>query len=248
MRIFDTLRIRIAAIFQRSEVRAEMDEELRSHIQHRADDLERNGMDRAEAERRARIEFGGREHYKEESYEALGGHFFDTLLQDVRFALRVLRKSRGFTFAAIVTLALAIGANAVVFGLMDGLILRPLNVPQSESLYGTNYGNNPVWQSFPNYLDLRNRNHSFEDLAAFNMVLGVGLDTGKDPSVANGFATTGNYFDVLRIRPYLGRFFNVSDERGPDSAPYMVLTYAYWHTRFQDDRGVVGRHPDSRER
>jgi hypothetical protein len=155
MEIFDTLRIRIAAIFQRSEVRAEMDEELRSHIQHRADDLERNGMDRAEAERRARIEFGGREHYKEESYEALGGHFFDTLLQDVRFALRVLRKSRGFTFAAIVTLALAIGANAVVFGLLDGFVLRPLNVPQSESLYGTNYGNNPVWQSFPNYLDLR---------------------------------------------------------------------------------------------
>jgi predicted permease len=241
MEIFDTLRIRIARIFRRSEVRAEMDEELRSHIQHRADDLERNGMDRAEAERRARIEFGGRERYKEESYEAMGSHFFDTLLQDVRFALRVLRKSRGFTFAAIVTLALSIGANAVVFGLLDGFVLRPLNVPQSESLYGTNYGNNPVWQSFPNYLDLRERNHSFEDLAAFNMVLGVGLDTGKDPSVANGFATTGNYFDVLRIRPYLGRFFNVSDERGPDSAPYIVLTYAYWHARFQDDRGVVGR-------
>ncbi len=241
MKILDTTRLRIMALFKRSALRAEMDEELLSHIEHRADDLERSGMSRAEAERRARVEFGGRERYKEESYEALGGNFIESLVQDVRFALRVLRKSKGFTFAAVVTLALAIGANAVVFGLMDGLILRPLNVPQSESLYGTNYGTDPVWQSFPNYLDLRNRNHSFEDLAAFNMVLGVGLDAGNDPSVANGFATTGNYFDVLRIHPYLGRFFGASDERGPDSAPYVVLTYAYWHSRFQDDRGVVGR-------
>ena len=93
MKIFDTFCIRIAAIFQRSEVRADMDEELRSHVEHRADDLERDGMGRAEAERRARIEFGGRERYKEESYEALGSHFFDTLVQDVRFAFRVLRKS-----------------------------------------------------------------------------------------------------------------------------------------------------------
>jgi len=218
-----------------------MDEELRSHIAHRADDLARRGMNCAEAERRARIEFGGREKYKEEIHTALGGNFFDTLGRDVRLALRVLRKSPGFAFAAIVTLALAIGANAVVFGLMDGLILRPLNVPQSESLYGTHYGDNGGWQSYPNYVDLRDRNHTFEDLAAFNMVLDVGMDSGNDATVANGFATTGNYFDVLRIQPYLGRFFHSADEHGLNSAPYVVLTYAYWHTRFQDDRSVVGR-------
>jgi predicted permease len=241
MKLIDSLRFRMATLFQRSQMNAEMEEELRSHIQHRADDLERSGLGHAEAERRARIEFGGREKYKEEIQEALGANFIATFLQDVRFSMRVLRKSPGFTIAAVLTLALAIGANAVVFGLMDGLILRPLNVPQSESLYGTHYGDNPVWQSYPNYLDLRDRNRSFEDLAAFNMVLGVGLDTGKDPVVANGFATTGNYFDVLRIHPYLGRFFNASDEHGPNSAPYIVLTYAYWHSRFQDDRSVVGR-------
>src|SRR6202023_4001192 len=87
----------------------------------------------------------------------------------------------------------------------------------------------------------RNRNHSFEDLSAFNMVLGVGFDTGKDPIAANGFAATGNYFDVLRIQPYLGRLFHASDEHGPNSAPFIVLTYAYWHSHFQDDRSVVGR-------
>jgi predicted permease len=165
----------------------------------------------------------------------------ESIAADVRFALRQLRKSPGFATAAVLTLALAIGANAVVFGIMDGLVLRPLNVPQSESLYGTHYGDNLAWQSYPNYIDLRDRNRSFEDLAAFNMVLGVGFDAGKDPIAANGFATTGNYFDVLRIHPYLGRLFHASDEHGPNSAPYVVLTYAYWHSRFHDDQGVVGR-------
>ena len=241
MKLADWIRFRTVYTFQRSRMNAELEDELHSHVQHRADDLERSGLARAEAERRARIEFGGREKFKEECHEAAGGRFFEILLQDVRFGLRVLRKAPGFTIAAVLTLALAIGANAVVFGLMDGLVLCPLNVPQSESLYGTHYGDNPAWQSYPNYIDLRDRNRSFEDLAAFNMVLGVGLDTGKNPTVANGFAATGNYFDVLRLHPYLGRFFHPSDEKGPDSAPYIVLTYAYWHTRFQDDRAVVGR-------
>ncbi|HLW83855.1 MAG TPA: ABC transporter permease [Candidatus Sulfotelmatobacter sp.] len=163
-----------------------------------------------------------------------------TLLQDLRLALRQLRKSPGFTLAAVLTLALAIGANSVVFGLMDALILRPLNVPQAESLYGTEYGDNPVWQSYPNYLDLRDRNRSFDDLAAYNFSF-VGLDTGKEPALSTGYATSGNYFDVLKIQPYLGRVFHASDEHGPSSAPYIVLTYAFWHSRFQDDRGVLGR-------
>ncbi len=226
--------------FRRSEVAGDLADELRSHIEHRADDLERSGMDRAMAERRARIEFGGREKYAEESLDALGGNFFDTLVRDVRLALRVLRKSPGFLVAAVFTLALGIGANAVVFGVMDGLVLRPLNVPDSGSLWGTVYGEDAGFQSYPNYVDLRDRNHSFEDLAAFNFVF-AGLDPGKDPAMATGFAVTGNYFDVLRIQPHLGRFFHGSDEHGPNSAPFVVLTNAYWHTRFHDNPGVVGR-------
>jgi predicted permease len=240
MKFLELLRFRIATFFQRSQMNAEMEEELCSHIQHRADDLERSGLSRAESERRARIEFGGREKFKEECHEALGGNLIGPSLQDVRYSLRMLRKSRGFTIAAVLTLALAIGANAVVFGIMDGLVLRPLHVPQAESLLATESADDPAWQSYPNYLDLRDRNRSFEDLAAFTMVF-VGLDTGRDPSAATGYAATGNYFDVLRIQPSLGTFFHSSDEHGPNSAPYLVLAYGYWHSRFHGDRGVVGR-------
>jgi predicted permease len=163
-----------------------------------------------------------------------------TLLQDLRFALRQLRKSPGFTIAAVLTLALAIGANALVFGVLNALILRPLNLPQADSLFIVQHGKNFGSHSYPDYLDLRRRNRSFDDLAA-SAVSQVGLDTGKDPSNVWEYETSGNYFDALRIHPYLGRFFHDSDEHGPNSTPYVVLSYAYWHSHFQDDRGVVGR-------
>jgi predicted permease len=163
-----------------------------------------------------------------------------TLLQDLRFALRQLRKSPGFTITAVLTLTLAIGANAVVFGILNALILRPLNVPQAESLFIIQHGSDVGSHSYPDYLDLRRRNRSFDDVAAWS-ISQAGLDTGKDPSNVWEYETSGNYFDALRIQPYLGRFFHASDEHGPNSAPYVVLSYAYWHSHFQDDRGVVGR-------
>lgn len=180
--------------------------------------------------------------FEEECLEALGGNAAETFVQDLRFSLRVLRKSPGFTVAAIVTLALGIGANAVVFGVLNSLVLRPLNVPHSESLWGTVYGNggDTGWQSYLNYVDLRDRNRSFDGLAAWTFE-SAGVDTGGDPAPAWGCGASGNYFDVLRVRPYLGRFFHASDERGLGSAPWIVLSYAFWHSHFADDRGVLGR-------
>ncbi len=240
MNILSNARGLFAKLFRRSQIEDDIESELQAHIENRADDLERSGLSRAEAERRARIEFGGHARFREECSEALGGNFIETTLQDARFSLRLLLKSPGFAVISVATLALAIGANAVVFGVMDKLVLRPLDVPEAENLYGTVYGENPMWQSYPNYIDLRDRNHSFEELAAFRFMF-VGLNTGDQAVLSTGFGTSGNYFDVLRVKPYLGRFFHASDEHGPNSAPYVVLSYDYWHSRFADDRRVVGR-------
>ena len=241
MRILDSFRARIGSFFHPENLRAEMEEELRSHIAHRADDLERTGLKRSEAERRARIEFGGREKYKEEIHQAAGSHFFEVVLQDMRYSVRVLRKSPGFTIAAVLTLALAIGANAVVFSVMNAFVIRPLDVPHADSLYALQHGNEASgYESYADYVDLRDRNHTFESLLAYNATQ-LGLDDGRDPSSVWVLEASGNYFDTMQLKPYLGRFFHAADEHGPNSAPYIVLTYDYWHTHFQDDRGVVGR-------
>jgi predicted permease len=160
-----------------------------------------------------------------------------TLWQDLRFAIRMLKKNPGFTIVAVLTLAVAIGANAVVFSAMNGLILRSLNVPQAQTLYTLGHGSDKdSSESYPDYLDLRDRSRSFDGLIAYNIDQ-AGLDTGKNPSRAWVFEVSGNYFDALGIQPYLGRVIHPSDEHASD----IVLTYAYWHSHFQDDRSVVGR-------
>jgi len=163
------------------------------------------------------------------------------LLQDVRYSLRLLLKSPGFTIVAILTLSLGIGANAVVFSIMNAFILHPLNLPEGESLWQLERGSDKIGsQSYPDYRDLRDRNRSFDGLAAYNIAQ-VGLDVGEDTSRAWVELASGNYFDVLHLQPTIGRFFHDSDEHGPNSAPYIVLSHGYWHVHFQDDPSVVGR-------
>ncbi|HLJ49896.1 MAG TPA: ABC transporter permease [Bryobacteraceae bacterium] len=162
------------------------------------------------------------------------------MTNDLKVALRQLRKSPGFAVTAILTLALGIGANAVVFSVLNALVLRPVNVPNARNLYMVQRFQYPS-QSYPDYVDLRDKNRTFESLLSFDIVGPVGVDTGGYPATAWPYLASGNYFDTLGIQPYLGRFFHADDERGPNSAPYAVLSYAYWRSRFHDDPAVVGR-------
>jgi predicted permease len=216
-------------------------EEIEEHIALQTAENLRAGLSPVEARRQAMLKFGGVEAIKEDYRAERGLLFIENLVRDVRFALRMLRKSPGFAAVAVVTLAMAIGANAVVFSVLNALVLRPLNVPQEESLYAIERASDKTGNlSYPDYLDLRDRNRSFDGLAAYN-ITAAGLDTGTNASRAWHYEVSGNYFDALGIQPYLGRLIHQSDEHGPNSAPYIVLSYAYWHNHFQDDRGVVGR-------
>jgi len=230
----------IPQIFRRRKFNEDLSEEIRLHIEEHTEQLMSDGMSAEEAAREARRAFGNRTLLEERSREVWQWPTLESIGADLRFAVRQLRRSPGFAVIAIATLTLAIGANAVVFGVLNALILRPLNVPQAESLFIIQHGSDIGSHSYPDYLDLRQRNRSFDDMAAW-AISQAGLDTGKDPSNVWEYETSGNYFDVLRIQPYLGRFFHDSDEHGPNSAPYVVLSYAYWHSHFQNDRGVVGR-------
>jgi predicted permease len=164
---------------------------------------------------------------------------------DLRLALRQLRKSPGFALTAVLTLALAIGANAIVFSVLNALILRPLNVPHAENLFmieRANGSDSSPSQSNPDYRDLRDQNHSFDQLIAYNIIGGVGLDDGKGHPVSVWpYMISSNYFDALGIQPYLGRFIHASEEHGKNSISEVVLSYAFWHSHFNGDPAVVGR-------
>jgi hypothetical protein len=238
---FYTVPLRLRSLFHRERVEQELDEELRYHLERRIEEYAAQGLTPEQSRQAAMRAIDGLTQRKEECRDARGVNAIGNTVQDLRYSLRVLAKSPAFTVVAMLTLALAIGANAVVFGVLNALILRPLNVPRSESLYALERASNRLPpQSYPDYVDLRDGNRSFEALAAYKMAQAV-VDASENPSAVWGYATSGNYFDALGIRPYLGRFFHATDERGPNSAPYVVLTYAYWDSHFQDDRGVVGR-------
>jgi len=165
------------------------------------------------------------------------------MFSDLKLAIRQLKKSQGFTLTAIATLALGIGANAVVFSVLNAVVLKPLNVPDAQNVY-TVQRFQYASQSYPDYLDLRDRNRTFESMVAFQIIGPVSVDAGGSPSLAWPYLASGNYFDGLSIQPHLGRFFHASDEKGRNSAPYIVLSYAYWSGHFNGDKGVIGRKVD----
>jgi predicted permease len=162
------------------------------------------------------------------------------MTSDLKVALRQLRKTPGFTVTAILTLALGIGANAIVFSVLNAIVLKPVKVPHPDNLYMVQRMQFPS-QSVPDYEDLRDKNRTFQNMTMYNIIGPVGFDTGNNPMTAWPYEASGNYFDALGIQPYVGRFFHKEDEKGVNSAPWVVLSYDFWHTQFHDDRSVVGR-------
>ncbi len=170
--------------------------------------------------------------------------FMENLLLDVRYALRVLRKSHAFTAVALLTLMLGIGANVVVFGVLNAVLLHPLDVSDPQSLYQMRHkpwmSGRLLTTSYTAYEDFRQRNTTFSGMAGIYGYSHAGLIWRNAVMNVHGDEVTGNYFDLLGVQPEVGRFFHAADEHGPDSAPYVVLSDVLWRSAFQADRDVVG--------
>ena len=246
MKVRASLQAFFSALLHRSQAESELEEELRAHVERRAQDLERSGMTREEARRRARIEFGGGEKCKEECREAMGTQFFDALIQDVRFGLRMLRKSPGFTFVAVLTIALGIGANTAIFSMVDWLILRPLPVKDPGQLaylvVQRSDGGYENGFSYPNLVDIRKESASvFSSLAGVEpfQMDGMSVDGNNTPIWTN--YVTGDFFELLGIRPALGRFILPTEGAVAGADPVLVIGYSFWQTRFGGDSNIVGK-------
>ncbi|HYW99480.1 MAG TPA: ABC transporter permease [Candidatus Elarobacter sp.] len=166
------------------------------------------------------------------------------LLLDIRYALRALWKSPAFTLVAVLTLMLGIGANVLVFGVVNAVLLRPLDVSEPQNLYELRFKPWTNWKllttSYPAFEDYQQRNTTFSGLAGYDGYSGGRLRWGDTVKSVSGYSATGNYFDLLGVQPELGRFFHEADVHGPNSAPYMVLSDSLWRSAFNADPGVVG--------
>jgi len=166
------------------------------------------------------------------------------LLLDIRYALRVLWNSPAFTVVALVTLMLGIGANVVVLGLVNAVLLRPLDVSDPKNLYQLRIGSWTKWKllttSYPAFEDYQRRNTTFSAMAGFNGYCSATLHSDNIARSVSGYAVTGNYFDMLGVQPQLGRLIRADDERGANSAPYVVLSDSLWRSAFNADPRVIG--------
>jgi predicted permease len=224
----------------RSKLEQEIDAELQSHVEMRIADNVASGMSPEAARRDALVRFGNRAATRERVTEEDAGMVWDPLARDLIYASRQLRRTPAFTLTALITLILAIGANVVVFSVLNALVLRPLDVPQSAGLYNvvhkeSGYDN----QSYPDYVDFKTRNNTFHDMAVYR-IQSAGLSAGTAAYQCWYYRVSGNYFDMLGVLPAQGRLFHATDEHGPQSAPYIVLSNNFWRSRFASDPAIVG--------
>src|SRR5437660_9627447 len=252
--LLSDIRYRLRALFARASVEQELDDELRFHIEREAEKYERQGMSHEPALRRARLEFGGVEQVKEASRDMRGIARLESIVRDLRYAMRSLKNRPAFTLTVIATLALGIGANTAIFPLVDALVLRPLPVLHPEQLVivsdpadvNANNVGDPVtdYVSFPVYRDVRARNTVFTDMYAngasgsLDVNMGAGTDATAEPPHAR--FVTGNFFSVLGVPAYAGRTFTAAEDGAPGEDPVAVLTYDYWQSRFSGSSAAIG--------
>jgi len=243
LRVFGS---RVRAIFAAPQLDRELEEELRSHIEMETEANVRRGMTPAEARRAALVEFGGIAQTAELYREGRAFAFLETLAQDVRYAFRGFRRSRGFTAVAILSLALGISVNTTLFSVINMLMLRPLPVRDPSSmvtLSSSQKGRDfvmPVF-SYPEYRDIRE-----QTAGQFSGILGYfpGIDglsaDGRADRVMTHYVT-GNYFTLLGVTPALGRVILPSEGQTEGADPVLVLSYSYWKERFAGDPNVIGK-------
>ncbi|MBV9885313.1 MAG: ABC transporter permease, partial [Acidobacteria bacterium] len=242
MSLYSNLRATVSAIFRRSRAEAQMEEELRAHIQNRAEDLERSGLSPAEAVRRAQLEFGGYERFKEECRQERGGFRLETLLMDVRYGARLLRRSPGFAAIAILTLALGIGANTAIFSVVHAVLLRPLPYPHADRLtiVWSQWGNETRGPaSGPELIELRRRSKSFEEIGGIWTSMGTITEALEPEQVRLGFVTA-NFLPLMTQQPEIGRLFLPGEDRGGSPAQ-MILTDGLWRRQFGANPNVIGK-------
>jgi predicted permease len=233
---------RLRAWFRRNSMEAELEEELRAHVEQQAEKYVQAGMSPEEAARRARLEFGGIEQVKEECRDSWGVRLITELGQDLRYGLRQLRRNPGFTVVAIVTLALGIGANTAIFSVVYGVLLRPLPFPNPDRLINLYDAEGPDrYEPVPylDFLDWQRKNHSFTELAAWmsdNLIL-TGREGTEYVSVAD---VSASFFSTLGVRLARGRAF-LPEEDKQGGKPVVIIGHQFWERHFSGSPQAVGK-------
>ena len=251
--LWSRLRSWSRANLTRARMEGEMDAELKFHMDAYANDLVRSGVPREEAMRRARLEFGGLERAKEECRDATGVTLVQSVVQDARYGLRMLRNNLGFTVIAVLSLALGIGANTAIFTLIDAVMLRMLPVKNPQQLVSlklapdtqfprdTPDGDRSIAFPYPAFVQMRDHNQVLSALFAFRdlRTLTV-LVNGKAAEIEHGQLVTANYFSALGVHVALGRDFVPQDDV-PEAKPVAILSYGNWQSNFGGEASVLGR-------
>jgi macrolide transport system ATP-binding/permease protein len=236
---------KIQRLFRRRQPAADLEEEIRSHLNMEERENLESGMSQEEARYAAVRRFGNVTIAQEKSREMWGWNSIETVFQDVRFGLRQLRRSPGFSILAILCLTLGIGANAAVFSWIEGILFRPYpSVTHQEQLLaitGTARGESePTAISWPDLVDLQ-RNCKLFDAFIVTKIMGTTLSVGERAEVTTGSIVSANYFDAIGVHPILGRGFEPGENSGRNAHPVTVISYQLWQGRFRGDPQIIGK-------